>query len=218
MLIVVSDGRGEARPIDSVAAAAAAGGAWAFLLREPRLGGAALLATARRLRAAHPGLRLVVSDRADVALAAGAHGVQLGERGLPAARVRHWCGARLAIGRSVHDAVGAGRAARDGAAWALFGHVFESASKPGLAPAGVASLRAAVAAAACPVLALGGITPARVAPVVAAGAAGVAVLGAVCGADDPHRAVVELVEALRAAGRPAGAAGSRVAVARGGEG
>jgi thiamine-phosphate diphosphorylase len=199
MLIVVSDGRGDAGRIDAVAAAAATGGAWAFLLREPRLDGAALLATASRVRAAHRRLRLVVSDRVDVALAAGAQGVQLGERGLPAERVRRWCGERLAIGRSVHDTDGARRATADGAGWALFGHVYASASKPGLPPAGVSGLAAAAAAAACPILAIGGITAERVAEVIAAGAAGVAVLGAVSRAGDPYRAVVGLRQALRSA-------------------
>jgi thiamine-phosphate pyrophosphorylase len=210
-LLVVSDGEGAPERVLALGRAAAAGGAWGFLVREPGLGGRVLLELADRLRdeLAPGGTRLLVSDRADVALASGAFGVELGERSLPVGRVRSWVGERLRLGRSVHDAAGARAASRAGADWLVFGHVFDTAAKRGLAPAGLAGLRAAIEASACPVLAIGGIDAARVPGVIGQGAAGVAVIGAVARAGDPGRAVRELVAALAAAvggpGREAGA-------------
>jgi thiamine-phosphate pyrophosphorylase len=191
---------------DDDGAAAAAAGAWAFQIREPHLGGRALsrLVTQLGELGGAARLRVIVNDRVDVALATGAFGVQLGERSLPAARVRGLAGERLAIGRSVHDPAGARQASAEGADWLLFGHVYATASKSGRAPAGVSGLAAACRAASCPVLGIGGITAATAGAVLAAGAGGVAVIGAVAMAADPAAAVAALVRALgeAACGRP----------------
>ena len=98
------------------------------------------------------------------------------------------------IGKSVHTAAGAALAA--GADYILAGHVYPSASKPGRSPLGVAGFAAIVAAAPCPVLAIGGVTPERVQEVVQAGAHGVAVIGAIAEADDPRAAASALRTAL----------------------
>lgn len=200
--MVVSDGSGDPARVAALGQAAAAGGAWAFQIREPALGGRALARLVAHLSV--PPLRVVVNDRVDAALAAGAFGVQLGERSLAVSRVRALVGGRLRIGRSVHDASGAARASADGADWLLFGHVFPTASKPGRAPAGRAGLESACRAATCPVLAIGGITAATAGAAIAAGARGVAVIGAVAAAPDPAAAVTALVRELREApcGRP----------------
>ncbi len=190
-VLVVSDGSGDHRRVTALGNAAAAGGAWGFQLREPKLGGRELARIAGSL--ASTSLRLIVNDRVDVALATGAFGVELGEQSLPAARVRALAGDGLGIGRSVHDAPGARAASKEGADWLIFGHVFATASKPGLPPAGLAGLRAACGAAACPVFAIGGINTGNAAQALAAGAAGVAVIGAVAGAADPEAAVRALV-------------------------
>jgi thiamine-phosphate pyrophosphorylase len=122
---------------------------------------------------------LLINDRVDVAVAAGADGVHLPASGLPAARVRAITPSRFVVGRSVHsvqDAVEAERAG--GCDYLIFGTVFESASKPfGHPVAGLSALADVCAAVSLPVLAIGGITLERVASVAAAGAAGIAAIG-----------------------------------------
>jgi thiamine-phosphate pyrophosphorylase len=130
-----------------------------------------------------------VNDRLDVALAVGADGVHLGGGSMPAAVARAMLGADALIGVSTHAP---GEAAPD-ADFAFFGPVYAT---PGKTAQGIAPLRAAVAAAACPVLAIGGVTTARVAEVSAAGAAGVAVIRAVLATPDPDAATRALLAAL----------------------
>ncbi len=149
----------------------------AIQIRERDLDVRRLERLVRRVHArAHPaGTHVLVNDRADVAAAAGADGVHLREDGMPPSRVR----ARIeawTIGRSVH-AAGAGTA-HEGADYLLFGTVFASASKPASwHVAGLDQLAAMAASTTLPVLAIGGVTPAHVRAVVAAGAAGVAAIG-----------------------------------------
>jgi thiamine-phosphate diphosphorylase len=140
------------------------------------------------------GARLLVNDRLDVALAADADGVQLGRRSLPVARARAAIGSRL-LGYSAHDAREADAAADDGADFVIMGTIFETSAHPGRA-AGVPLIEAAVRATAVPVIAIGGLTPERVATVLAAGAAGVAVRGAVWDAADPAAAATAFVRSL----------------------
>jgi len=128
----------------------------------------------RRLlpRARSAGTRVLVNDRADVAITAGADGVHLPADGLPVARTRT-LNERWTIGRSVH----AGDAAADfaGADYLLFGTVFPSASKPAAwSTTGLAGLQTMTAATTTPVVAIGGLTPERAEACAAAGAAGAA--------------------------------------------
>jgi thiamine-phosphate pyrophosphorylase len=98
----------------------------------------------------------------------------------------------------VHSVEEAEAAARAGADYVTFGHVFQTESKPGLPPQGVVALRRVVAAAPVPVLAIGGITPDNAAPLLETGCAGVAVIRAVLGAEDPGVAVAALRQAMAA--------------------
>lgn len=145
-------------------------------IRESDLEAAALraLTTTVVRRAAGTSTQVVVNDRADVAIAAGAAGVHLRGDGPPVAAVRAWLGEGRLIGRSVHDPEEAGRAA--GANYLLFGTVFDSRSKPGRPAAGLEALAQAVRQSPAPVLAIGGITPDRARACAAAGAAGVAAI------------------------------------------
>lgn len=119
---------------------------------------------------------VVVNDRADVAVAAGAAGVHLRAGGPPVARIRALGPAGWIVGRSVHTVDEVQR--HPTADYLIFGTVFPSASKGGVAPAqGIAALTAAVRVAAAPVLAIGGVTIERAAQCVAAGAAGIAAIG-----------------------------------------
>ncbi len=122
--------------------------------------------------------RVLVNDRVDVALAAGAHGVHLRGDSMDAARVRWMVPPAFLIGRSVHTVEEAvevsGRGALD---YLIFGHVFETTSKPGQDAAGLDQLARGSAATTLPVLAVGGVSPPRAAGVARAGAAGVAAIG-----------------------------------------
>jgi thiamine-phosphate pyrophosphorylase len=124
--------------------------------------------------------KLLVNDRSDVALAAGADGVHLTTRSLRADAVRRTFGAEVLIGVSTHSLTEADAARRNGADFAVFGPVFETRSKSQAeygAPVGLSSLaQVASELAPFPVLALGGVEVNRVADCVEAGAAGVAAI------------------------------------------
>ncbi len=176
------------------AAAALAGippGRVAVHLREKDLGGAALLSLARALAAAcHArGQLLLVNDRLDVALAAGADGVHLPSSGVPPRDARRLVGDAAIVGVSCHSADDVRRARDGGASYATFGPVYETPSKRRYGPPpGIAALREA-ARLGLPLVALGGVAPERVAEARAAGAAGVAAIRAWLEAADPAAAV-----------------------------
>ncbi|HVC20681.1 MAG TPA: thiamine phosphate synthase [Vicinamibacterales bacterium] len=165
--------------IDQVAAAARAG-VDLVQVREPDLEAGALAAlVSRAVAAAGPATRIVVNERVDVALAAGAHGVHLRAASMDAARVRGITPPGFLIGRSVHGAAEARRvAAAGGLDYVLLGTVFPSRSKPDGHPVvGTAVLAETVRAVDLPVLAIGGVTIETAAEVAQAGAAGLAAIG-----------------------------------------
>lgn len=141
---------------------------------------------------------LVVNDRVDVALAVNAFGVQLGGGSLPPRAVRRVLGPDAPVGVSVHTTSEAREAQRDGATWVTFGHVYETGSHPGEPERGVEGLREVVACVQIPVIAIGGITPARVGAVLASGAAGIAVITGILRAGDVAAATRAYREALDA--------------------
>ena len=141
------------------------------------------------------GVRVAVNDRIDVALAVGADGVQLGDRGLPVGAARELVGG-LSLGVSVHSIESAVQVEAEGADWITFGHIFPTSSHPDATPHGVAALAQAVQAVHIPVIAIGGIGTRQVSPVIQAGAAGIAVMSAILDAPDPVRATAELRQAL----------------------
>ncbi len=121
------------------------------------------------------GTRIVVNDRLDVALAAGAQGVHLGTQSLPAATVRAIVPGDFLVGVSCHSLEEARAAEECGADYLVLGPVFETPSKLAYGPPlGLAKLREVTALARVPVLALGGITLERVKPCLEHGAAGIA--------------------------------------------
>ncbi|MGH9410148.1 MAG: thiamine phosphate synthase [Vicinamibacterales bacterium] len=128
--------------------------------------------------------RVVVNDRADIAIAAGASGVHLRADSMPATRVRELLPRGMLLGRSIHsrdDAV----AAAGGCDYLLFGTVFPSQGKAdGHAVAGLDELREVCRAVPTPVIAIGGIDAARAAAAADGGASGVAAIGAFMAAAD----------------------------------
>jgi thiamine-phosphate pyrophosphorylase len=157
-----------------------------------------LLAQARALRELTRRWRALffVNDRFDVALAAGADGVHLGPEDLPVAEIRRSAPQGFLIGHSTDIPENAVRAARSGADYIGCGAVFPTSTKADAgSEIGLAGLSRVVDAVGIPVVGIGGVTPAG-ARRIAEGthAAGVAVIGAVMGAEDPGRAVEALLE------------------------
>jgi len=143
---------------------------------------------------ARPPVRLFVNDRLDIALAAGAEGVQLSRSGLLPMDAR-----RLApdwwIGCSVHSPDEA-RTARDwGADYLLVGPVYHTTTHPTASPLGLEALGAIVQLG-LPVIAIGGVTPERARELAGAGAYGVAAIRAIWDAADPQAAARSLLEAV----------------------
>ena len=169
------------RPLVEVVRAAVDGGADTVVLREKDLPHRERAALAARLRQFVPTL-LVASDPT-----IDADGVHLAATdSLPAA-------GPAILGRSCHSATELAAAAAEGCRYATLSPVFASASKPGYGPAlGVDALHTAP----LPVYALGGVDPSTTRVCVEAGAAGVAAMSFVMGADDPARAVRELLRSV----------------------
>ena len=158
---------------------AARAGVHLVQVRERDLDGGALAMLVRACVDAVAGTRtrVLVNDRLDVALAAGAHGVHLRADSMPSYRARLVVPPGFLIGRSIHSVAEAAAESSDGALdYLIFGTVFETASKPGREASGLSALAAVAAATPLPVLAVGGITEARIADVVTAGAAGIAAI------------------------------------------
>jgi thiamine-phosphate pyrophosphorylase len=160
--------------------AAARAGVHLIQVRERDLDGGPLTRLVARCvgAVARTPTRVVVNERTDVALAAGAHGVHLRGDSLPAARVRAIVPPGFLIGRSVHSVAEVQAVAAEGAVdYLLFGTVFPTSSKPGRPSAGTAMLAAAVRAATIPVLAVGGVRAETAGLIAGAGAAGAAAIG-----------------------------------------
>lgn len=149
----------------------------AIQIREPQLSARELFDMASRAVALtrDTTIRIIVNERIDVAVAAGADGVHLRASGPPVSAVRQIVPAGFLIGRSAHSDVEIDLAA--GADYLVFGTVFSTPSKPGVEGQGLDALRRAVERFRGPVVAIGGITPARVPDIVSAGAAGYAGIG-----------------------------------------
>ncbi len=153
------------------------------------------LAIAERCRAA--GASCLVNDRADLAVAVGADGVHVGADDLPVAAVRRVVGPTALVGGTARDPATAERLVEEGASYLGVGPTFATSSKTGLPdPIGVEGVRAVAAAVDVPVIAIAGITAATVDEVLATGAHGVAVIGAVAEAIDPHVATHDLLVAV----------------------
>lgn len=207
LALVTDRARCRNRPLEEIVSQAVDGGVNLVQLREKDLAGGELYELALRLREVVRGRALlIVNERVDVALACGADGVHLPERGLPAAVVRPLVGEGLLIGRSVHSAEGAAEAEREGADFVQVGTIFATGSKPGVESAGLGLVSAARSALTLPVIAIGGIDAHNAAGVMKTGADGVAVISALMDAEDPAAAARELWDAVREAwvGRTAG--------------
>jgi thiamine-phosphate pyrophosphorylase len=202
-LLLVTDRTQARMPLEDVVGAACAGGCRWVSVREKDLPAGAQIALAASLRPTvlRFGARLSLHGDAAVARAAGLDGVHLAAQGDPAA-ARAILGPRALIGLSAHSVAEAATLDPALLDYAIAGPAFATASKPGYGPAlGPEGLAAICRATAVPVLAIGGIAADNVAAVIAAGVAGIAVMGSVMRAAAPRMAIEELLAALLAAAR-----------------
>ena len=199
-LIAITDSlRDGPRGLALRAAAAVAGGATMLQLRLKEESARSLVEIARTIQTMAPEVPLIINDRADVALAAGAAGVHVGVDDLSPALLRRVAPPGFIIGASVGSDDEVARAA--GADYVGIGPVFATGSKAD-AGAAIGPERFAELARRCglPAVAIGGITSERVPAVLSAGAAGVAVISALFGASDPTIAARAMRNALDASG------------------
>jgi len=194
-------GDGGVGVLGKIRAATAAGVDW-VQTREKDLSGRELLALVRDAVAGSGSTRVIVNDRLDLALAAGAAGVHLGRESLSAQEVVSWCRSGNAprdflIGVSCHSLEEAREAAVAGASYIFFGPVFDTPSKRGMGePQGIARLGEICRSVAIPVVAIGGVSEENAGECIRAGAAGIAAIRMFQDARD-GAAVKDVVERLR---------------------
>ncbi|MBP1932735.1 thiazole tautomerase TenI [Ammoniphilus resinae] len=149
----------------------------------------------RLIGAGVPREKIYLNDRLDVAWAAGVAGVQLAYHSLEPSVVKRRF-PRFRVGRSVHSLQEAKEMESQGVDFLLFGHIYQTGSKPGLAARGIESLKEIVEAVSIPVIAIGGIKVCHIEEIIAAGASGIAVMSGIAGAEDPRGKAKEYMQAM----------------------
>ncbi len=211
-LLIVTDRRQAQAPLTEIAEALFRAGVRWLMLREKDLDPTTRRSLLEDLvaRGAPFGARVTVNGDLAAARATGAAGLHLpagNDIGARLAEARRTLGPGALLGASAHDAAEALISAESGADYVTLSPVFESASKPGYGPAlGPAGLSALAARLTIPVVALGGIGVGNAGACIDAGAAGVAVMGAVMAAADPGAAARKLLDTLAAGNAAAGVA------------
>ncbi|MDI6872717.1 MAG: thiamine phosphate synthase [Actinomycetota bacterium] len=203
LYVITAADAGRGRDHIDVVRAALAGGADAVQLRDKEAAGGELyrlaLEALELVRESGGGPLFLVNDRVDVALAAGADGVHLGQEDLPASVARNILGAGAVLGVSAGSVEEALAAEREGADYLGVGPVFPTPSKPDAGePLGLEGLRAIRRAVGLPLVAIGGINEENLEGVFEAGADGIAVISAVASAWDMEEAVRRLRRAVDA--------------------
>ena len=188
---------------DRIAAATAAleGGVDVIQLRDKHASDADLIAAGRVLREVcdrHDAL-LIVNDRPDIALACGADGVHVGQDDDPLESVRALVGDDLLVGISTHTPDQIAAADASSADYLGVGPIYATPTKPQARPVGLDLVRAARERTTKPFFAIGGIDAERAAAVVKAGATRIAVVRAICDADDPAAAARSLADVVEGA-------------------
>lgn len=178
------------RQLPELLEAVLAGGGRLVQLREKEMPLSELLPLTQRLvrRCREVGATLIVNDRADLALAAGAHGLHVGQDDLPAPHARAVLAPGMLLGVSTHDPEQARQAVRDGADYVAVGSIFPTTSKAGFQLVGPDLIRRVRPDVSVPLVGIGGITADNASAVLAAGADSVAVISALCAAPDPEAA------------------------------
>ncbi len=159
-----------------------------------------LIQTAKKLKnlCSENEVTFIVNDRVDVAIAAEADGVHLGQDDFPIPLARKLLGEEAIIGGSAATLEEAKKCLAEGADYIGFGPVFPTSSKTDAGPvSGINILKKVVESIQLPIIAIGGISPMNTHQVIEAGAYGIAVISAVCCQDDPEKATRALFQALK---------------------
>jgi thiamine-phosphate pyrophosphorylase len=184
-------------PPEMLAEAVLSAGVCMVQLRAKRLAACRFVETARSLKAVadRHGGKLILNDRADIALLIDADGVHLGQDDLPPETARRLLGPDRIIGFSTHNRAQIEAALRTRVLdYVAFGPVFPTANKENPDHVqGIEGLAEARRICPLPLVAIGGITAERVPSVLGAGADAIAVIGAISAADDPHAAALDLM-------------------------
>lgn len=178
------------RDLPALLDAVLAGGCRLVQLREKTMPLGDLLPLARSLarRCREAGALLIINDRADLALAADADGLHVGQDDLPARQARALLPPGMILGVSTHDPEQARRAVADGADYVAVGSIFPTTTKAGFQLVGPELIRRVRPEVPVPLVGIGGITAENAPAVLGAGADAVAVISALCAASDPEAA------------------------------
>jgi thiamine-phosphate pyrophosphorylase len=197
-LYLITDARPALQPFEAFLEAAVAGGVGMVQLRDRELDDAELLRTAiRGVRICAPlGVPFIINDRADIAALAGADGVHLGQCDIPPSLARRIVGDDAIVGLSTHSPEQIQTAETEAVDYVGVGPIHATPTKPGRPAVGAELVHYAAAHCSRPFFAIGGLEPANVSEVVAAGGRAVSVLRWVTQARDPQAAAREMVDAL----------------------
>lgn len=178
---------------------AIAGGADAIQFRQKQGSTRELIETACRMKdlCAGAGVIFIVNDRVDIAIASNADGVHLGQDDFPIPLAKRLLGNDRIIGGSAGNIKEAMKCLDEGVDYIGLGPVYPTRSKDDAGPAtGIMLMRQLVKDIHCPVIAIGGMNEKNVSEIIRAGAHGIAVISAVCCAEDPEKAARILKGAL----------------------
>lgn len=189
---------GAPRSLEEQTEMAIEGGATMIQLRDKKMTGSELYSTAKKMAAIcrSRGVPLIVNDRFDVALAAGADGVHLGAEDLPVHIVKQLVPDGFIIGATAHSPEEGVRALAEGAEYIGVGAAFPSGTKKGAFVLGVDGIRSVLSVVSIPSVAIGGITAENAPEVLASGVDGVAVVAAVVGEKDITAAAARLARSV----------------------
>lgn len=178
---------------------AIAGGAETIQFRQKNGATREMIETARQLKriCSDAGVAFIVNDRVDVAIAAGADGVHLGQDDFPILLARKLLGERPIIGGSASTSEEAQKCLAEGADYIGFGPVYPTTSKADAGPvSGISLLKQVIETIPLPIIAIGGVTAENTPEVMQAGAHGIAVISAVCCHENPEQATLALHQAI----------------------
>lgn len=201
LCLVTDSALANGRSLAGIVAAAVKGGVTLVQLREKTASTRAFIEQARVLKRLLAPLRvpLLINDRIDVALAAGADGAHVGQQDMPVALARQLLGPAAIIGLSITELGQVHDRDVELADYLGVGPIFAQSTKldatPPLGLDGLAEVRRATSK---PIVAIGGVSAANADAVRLAGADGIAVVSAIMGADDPRAAAAALVSAPKA--------------------
>lgn len=195
LYLVIGPDATAGRDLTSVAQAAVRGGVTMVQLRY-KAGASEVVQSAREvIEVLRPtGVPVIINDRIDLARAVGAQGVHLGQGDASPAEARRILGDEAIVGLSITDGSQVKAVDPDVVDYLGVGPVFPTGSKPDATPPlGLATLAVIARSVRLPIAAIGGITEQNAADVIRAGADGLAVISAICAADNPEEAARTLV-------------------------